>query len=41
MAEAMSLCEVTSAKKGDVGWLDGKDVVDDATESLLPLTALD
>ena len=39
MAAAMSLCEVTSAKKGDVGWLDGKDVVDDATESLLPLTA--
>ena len=39
MAEAMSLCEVTSAKKGDIGWLDGKDVVDDATEALLPLTA--
>ena len=39
MAAAMSLCDVTSAKKGDVGWVDGKDVVDDATESLLPLTA--
>ena len=39
MARAMSLCEVTSVKKGDVGWLDGKDVVDDATEALLPLTA--
>ena len=39
MAEAMSLCTVTKAKIGDVGWLDASDGMDDATEALIPLAA--